>query len=70
MRTVPWQNLVKGISNLTYAPTKATYQPQFQETIDNVYVFSDYAARGKAELFAKIVSAPSQPSEISLVSSF
>jgi carboxylesterase type B len=51
------QQILAGIAKLQFAPTKALFQPLFQETVDEVVVFSDYAARGAAGDFAKIVSS-------------
>lgn len=48
--------LLSGIQRLSYAPTIAAYQPQFQETADEVTVLSDYAGPGRAGKFAKAVS--------------
>lgn len=49
------QQVLAAIAKLPFAPTKALFQPLFQETVDEVVVFSDYAARGAAGDFAKIV---------------
>ncbi|OBT81642.1 hypothetical protein VE02_09653 [Pseudogymnoascus sp. 03VT05] len=54
MQKQPWQTLLAGIGKLSYAPTLAVFQPLFQETADEVTVFSDYADRGHAGKFAKV----------------
>jgi carboxylesterase type B len=56
MQQQPFQTILAGIGKLAFAPTLGTFQPQFQETVDEVTVFSDYAARGRAGKFAKLVS--------------
>lgn len=58
MQMQSWQKLLVGIGKLSYAPTLAAFQPQFQETADGSTVFSDYADRGRAGKFAKVVSFP------------
>lgn len=58
MQSQPWETLQAAFWKLSFAPTLATFQPQFQETVDNVTVFSDYAARGQAGQFAKLVTLP------------
>ncbi|KFY13586.1 hypothetical protein V492_03148 [Pseudogymnoascus sp. VKM F-4246] len=54
MQKQSWQTLLAGVRRLSYAPTLAIFQPQFQETADEVTVFSDYAGRGRAGKFAKV----------------
>ncbi|KAH8819132.1 Alpha/Beta hydrolase protein [Xylogone sp. PMI_703] len=54
MLNATFQDIVSVISKVPALPTKALAQPAFQETIDEVVVFSDYAARGKAGKFANI----------------
>jgi carboxylesterase type B len=56
MQNQTFQSLLTALAKVPFAPTAALFQPQFQETVDNVTVFSDYAARGKAGKFAKIGS--------------
>lgn len=56
MQNQTFQALLTGITKLPFAATRALLQPQFQETVDDVVIFSDYEARGKAGKFARIVS--------------
>lgn len=58
MQNQTFEALLAGVDNIPPAPTLALSQPPFQETVDEVVVFSDYATRGKAGKFARIVSLP------------
>jgi carboxylesterase type B len=56
MQGKTFQQIIGGLSSVPAAATAALFQPTFQETVDEVVVFSDYAARGKAGRFAQVVS--------------
>ncbi|PQE28217.1 Carboxylesterase type B protein [Rutstroemia sp. NJR-2017a BBW] len=54
MQDLPFQTILNGIKKVPYAPTKALARPQFQPTIDEKIVFSDYELRAAQGRFAKL----------------
>lgn len=55
MQNQTFQELLAAVAKVPAQPTLALAQPVFQETIDEVVVFSDYAERGQAGNFSHIV---------------